>query len=247
MIIDCHCHAGEGDILSAPWNTAAPIEPHLQRARAAGIDRTVIFALFAREMQRANEQLARLVASHPEELIGFVRLHPTRDAGRLREQARQARQEWGFRGIKVHGGDALPTREVMEAAGEFQLPLLVDIKDQTTAVEMLATEFPEVNIIVAHLGSFGGNWQAHRATIDLMTRYDNVYADSSGVRFFDFLASAVERAGPEKLLFGSDGPLLHPGVELRRIELLGLSDEDRAKVLGGNLERLMPPQAPERR
>jgi hypothetical protein len=27
MVIDIHCHAGKGDILTAPWNTTAPIEP----------------------------------------------------------------------------------------------------------------------------------------------------------------------------------------------------------------------------
>src|SRR3989442_1478420 len=42
MIIDCHCHAGKGDIVTAPWNTDAPLEPYLRRARTAGIDRTVV-------------------------------------------------------------------------------------------------------------------------------------------------------------------------------------------------------------
>ena len=29
MIVDCHCHAGKGDGLTGPWDTAAPIGPHL--------------------------------------------------------------------------------------------------------------------------------------------------------------------------------------------------------------------------
>ena len=42
MIIDFHCHAGRGDLLTAPWNTAAPIEAYLRRADApASIDRRV--------------------------------------------------------------------------------------------------------------------------------------------------------------------------------------------------------------
>jgi hypothetical protein len=42
MIVDCHCHAGKGDKLTAPWNTDAAIEPYLRRARAAGIDKTLV-------------------------------------------------------------------------------------------------------------------------------------------------------------------------------------------------------------
>jgi hypothetical protein len=32
LCIDCHCHAGPGDGFAGPWNTAAPLEPHLERS-----------------------------------------------------------------------------------------------------------------------------------------------------------------------------------------------------------------------
>ena len=37
MIIDCHCHAGEGDLLTDPWDTDAPMDKYLQRAKAVGM------------------------------------------------------------------------------------------------------------------------------------------------------------------------------------------------------------------
>jgi uncharacterized protein len=46
MIIDSPCHAGQDDIMTAPWNTEASLEAYLRRARAAGISRTVVFPLF---------------------------------------------------------------------------------------------------------------------------------------------------------------------------------------------------------
>ena len=46
MIIDCHCHAGKGDGLTGPWDTAAPLEKYLRWAGRAGIGRTAIFAAF---------------------------------------------------------------------------------------------------------------------------------------------------------------------------------------------------------
>jgi hypothetical protein len=58
MIIDSHCHAGKGDGLTAPADTSAPLEQYLIRARAAGIDRTVIFpALSAAATTRRTGRL----------------------------------------------------------------------------------------------------------------------------------------------------------------------------------------------
>ena len=54
-----------------------------------------------------------------------------------------------------------------------------------------------------------------------------------------WLVQAVRRAGPHKLLFGSDGPWLHPGLELEKIRLLRLPAADQALILGGNFLRLI--------
>ena len=135
--------------------------------------------------------------------------------------------------------DALPTREVCEAAVAFGLPLLADVAGRAHVVEMLASEFPQLNITIPHLGSFVGDWRAHQRVVDQLARLPNVYADTSSVRHFDYLLQAVKRAGARKLLFGSDGPWLHPGVELRKIELLRLKPEAKRLVLGGNAIRLL--------
>src|SRR5262249_49711736 len=63
--------------------------------------------------------------------------------------------------------------------------------------------------------------------------------DTSGVRRFDYLVEAVKRAGSRKLIFGSDGPWLHPGLELHKIRLLGLPHDQEARILGGNALRLL--------
>ena len=240
MVIDCHCHAGTGDLLTAPWNTSAPLSTYLRRARRAGIDRTVVFPLFNSDYARGNAEVARIVARNPQRLIGFGFIHPKRDKGRVLEMVRQAAR-WGFRGLKVHGHEASPTREVCDAARAFRMPLLVDVAGRAHLVDMFAPEFPDVNFIVPHLGSFVDDFRAHQQVIDQLVRYPNVYADTSGVRRFDYLVQAVKRAGPGKLLFGSDGPWLHPGLELHKVKLMGLSPGDQALVLGKNLLGLLRP------
>jgi predicted TIM-barrel fold metal-dependent hydrolase len=239
MIIDCHCHAGMGDTMTAPWNTDAPLGRYLRRAWAAGITRTVVFPLFHTDYREANLQVARIVAKNPSRLIGFAFVHPLRDAGRVFSMISEAVLRWGFRGIKVHGSEGMPTREVCEAARRFRIPMLVDVGGQAHVIDLFAQQYADVNFIIPHLGSFSDDWRAHERVVEQLGRYPNVYADTSGVRRFDYIVEAVKRAGPHKLLFGSDGPWLHPGLELHKIRLLGLPPEDEALILGGNALGLM--------
>lgn len=222
-----------------PWNTNARIGPYLRRARAAGIDKTIVLAAFNRDYHRANAQVAQIIARHPGRLIGFAFVHAKRDAGRIFRMVRHAVKHWGFLGIKVHGFEAMPTREVCQTAKTLRLPVLVDVVSRPEVVDMFAPEFPDVNFIVAHLGSNTDNWSAHQQVTYQLAQYPNVYADTSGVRQFDYIVQAIKRAGPHKLLFGSDGPWLHPGLELHKIRLLGLPSDEEALVLGGNALRLL--------
>ena len=238
MIIDCHCHAGKGDQMTAPWNTDAPIEPYLRRARRAGIDKTVVFAPFHSDYDQANRQVAHIVARFPTKLIGFAFVHATRDGGRIFNMVARARA-WGFRGIKSHGFEAMPTRELCEAARAFRMPFLVDVVGRPEVVDLLAPQFPDVNFIIPHLGSFADDWRAHARVIEQLVRYPNVYTDTSAVRRFDYIVEAIQRAGAQKVLFGSDGPWLHPGLELHKIRLLGLPPHQEKLVLGGNVMRLL--------
>lgn len=239
MIIDCHCHFGKGDGLTGPWDTNALLPKYLQRADQAGIGRTVVFSVFHSDYGYANQQVAALVRAYPRRFIGFACLHPERDQGKVFALLRTAVGEYGFRGVKVHRHDGRITREICEALRAFALPVIYDVMGEVSQVELLATEYPTVPFIIPHLGSFSDDWRAHKALIDLLVRYPNVFTDSSGVRRFDLLEEAVARAGAGKILFGSDGPWLHPGVELAKIAALALSGEDRQLILGQNLRQLI--------
>lgn len=243
MIIDCHCHAGPGDGLSGPWDSDAPLGSYLRRARAAGIGRSVLFATFHSDYAIANHHVARLVGADPQHLSGFAFVHARRDRGRVMDLVRTAVERYGFVGIKAHRLDARISGEICEAARFFRLPVLYDPAGEVAVAELLAQQYPDVNFILPHLGSFGDDWAAQLALIDHLVRHKNIHADSSGVRRFDLLLQAVRRAGPHKLLFGSDGPWLHPGLELRKIELLGLPPRDAALVMGENFLRLTGQQA----
>jgi predicted TIM-barrel fold metal-dependent hydrolase len=238
MIIDCHCHAGRGDGMTAPWDTDAPLDRYLERARRAGIDRTVLFAAFHSDFAVANHEVARIVASQPGRFYGFAFVDSVHDRGRIHDLVRTAVARYGFCGIKVHRYHGDMTREVCDAARAFGLPVLYDVMGKVSSIEMFASRYRDVPFIIPHLGSFKDDWRAHTAIIDHLIRHPNVFTDTSGVLRFDLLEEAVKRAGAHKVLFGSDGPWLHPGVELAKVRELRLSPRDERLVLGDNWLRI---------
>jgi predicted TIM-barrel fold metal-dependent hydrolase len=239
VIVDCHCHAGIGDGLTGPWNTRADLGRYLRRAAAAGITRTVLFAAFHSDYARANRDVARIVAGDRDRFLGFAFVHAERDRGRVGAMVEEAVVRHGFVGIKVHRHDARISREVCEAARRWRLPVLYDPVGELSAVEMVAGEYPDVAFVIPHLSSFADDWNAQRRFVDQLGRLPNLYADTSAVRYYDLLVAAVRQAGASRVLFGSDGPWLHPGVELAKVRALGLPPADERLVLGGNVLRLV--------
>jgi len=238
VIVDCHCHAGPGDGFSGPWDTTARLGPYLARASRAGIDRTTIFAAFHSDYRKANDLVGRLIRRRPDRFFGFVFVHAEASRNQVRPFVSDLVARYGFCGLKVHRRHARITREIAEVASDLQLPVIYDVMGEVAPVELLAREFPRVAFILPHLGSFGDDWAAQMACTDLLVRVPNVYADTAGVRYFDHLEQAVRRAGPAKILFGSDGPWLHPALELDKIRQLRLAHADEALLLGGNFLRL---------
>lgn len=238
MIIDSHCHAGKGDGLTGPWDTDASITQYLQWAAEYKITRTVIFPAFHSNYSRANEEVARLVHSNPGRLSGYAFIHAERDAGRVFRMVSTAVQQYGFCGIKVHRHDARISREICETARHFRLPVLYDVLGEVSGVDLIAQEYPDVNFIIPHLGTFADDWKTQLAFLSPLERFSNIYTDLSGVRRFDLVQQAVQRAGAGKILFGSDGPWIHPGVELEKIYALHLPKAAEEDILFRNFLKL---------
>ncbi len=83
------------------------------------------------------------------------------------------------------------------------------------------------------------DYRAQQRVVEQIVKFPNVYADTSGMRMFEYLQDGVRRAGAVKVLFGTDGPWLHPAVEIAKVHALRLPAADQAKILGGNLIRLL--------
>ena len=242
MVVDAHAHLGKGDpdcqdILQKDITPEMIIEP----AKEAGIDATVVFPVTYRNYDAANEEIADAVRQYPDALIGYARVNPTvREASK---QLRRAVEELGLVGLKLHHGcdrfDRNDPRchEIVNLAGEMGIPVIFHSMQCADDLLRLAKACPKTNIIFGH---FGGMWDWHTMDryIEAAESMPNVYLETSACLLSRKLREACLRV-PDKVMFGSDAPGVHPGVELAKIRYLHLPEEIEAKASGGNILRLL--------
>ena len=237
MIIDAHIHAGHSDTLTHSYNTFEDIEVSLRRMDQAGIDKAVVLPIGSTGFEKANREIARIVQAHPDRLYGFAKVSQTEDAGRIAPMLREAFETLHLRGLKLHGP---PNREIMEVMDRYRKPILADVGGMVYNLRYPAESYPRVPIIIAHMGKFCCfETEVRVMTLWLARRYPNVYFDTSSVMDHESLELAVAEGLAHKMIFGSDGPGLHCGVELARVQYLPLTDEQRELVLHANIEKLL--------
>jgi predicted TIM-barrel fold metal-dependent hydrolase len=151
-----------------------------------------------------------------------------------------------FRGVKLHPlldgyhPDDPAVHPIIELLIERDLPALVHcghpIFTLPWSIEELIVRYPEAKVILGHMGH--GNIIYINAAIDVAARNPNVYLETSGMPMHSKIREAVERAGPDRVLYGSDTPFHHPSVELAKVRVSGLSTDLTDRVLGENSRAL---------
>jgi predicted TIM-barrel fold metal-dependent hydrolase len=226
------------------------------------VDRAIVFGITAHALgiDTPDEHVARLVARNPRKFIGFMALDAS-DPNAIRRME-QGRKEFGMKGIKLY--PVMSLYDITDArlapffrrAQELRLPILMHMGTSPATrgllkysrpllVDELAAAFPDLKIIMAHLGH---PWQRDAAMV--IRKHANVYADISGLwhrpwQGYEALVVCNEWGVNHKLLFGSDYPLWEPAraIEgLRRLNeqvagtpLPQISGEVIEAILGRNI------------
>jgi predicted TIM-barrel fold metal-dependent hydrolase len=206
-----------------------------------------------------NAEVLEAARNNPDVLIPFASVDPHK--GKL--GVREAREliEQGVRGFKFHPNiqrfwpndiDYYPLYEVIAEAGLIALFHSgttgigagmpggggVHLKySNPMAVDDVAADFPELDIILAH-PSFP--WQDEALAIAV--HKPNVYIDLSGWAPKYFPANLIQYTNTQlkhKMLFGSDYPLLTPDRWIKEFAELPIKDEVRPLVLKENAARLL--------
>ena len=244
MIIDTHVHIGRGHRLSDTYQIDQKVETVLSTMEEAGVDKTCVMPVSYDDYEPAIQEVRAAVEAHPDKLIGYGRFN-LNDREKATDQLHRSLDEYGFRGVKIHPGqgDGFPTRWFMEIMSEYGRPLLLHTHPSLETIEafsLLAKAYPAVPVIAGHMGGFAVFYPGFVKLLATEAKQiENLYLDTAFVLLHQWIAMAVEICGPEKVLFASDGPVAHPAITLKQIELCHFSDAENELILGGNAKKLL--------
>jgi predicted TIM-barrel fold metal-dependent hydrolase len=209
-----------------------------------------------------NDYLLDAQERFPLRFAGFAAIQPAAREAALAEVARAIGD--GLRGVgelMPHGqGYRLDDWGVMsplaEALVALDRPLLVHVSEpighlyagkgdvSPVAAWQLAARFPALKLVFAH---WGGGLPFYELMPEVRDALRNTFYDSAATTYlydFKIFQTVADLCGADRILFGTDYPLLHQGPFLRRVQALGLPNEMLAAILGGNAARLVPPLVP---
>jgi predicted TIM-barrel fold metal-dependent hydrolase len=215
-----------------------------------------------------NEELSKFVKLSSERLIGFGSVNPNKPTYYVEEKLKEIKDQ-GLRGVKL-----IPTIQFFNPSenrniskifefcernrliilyhtgcdpGPFELPELSEDANPKYLHKVL-DEYGDVKLVLAHIGSYSairpGIW--FNEALNIMKKYDNVYADISAVTdilYNDRVVKKIrETVGFEKILFGSDYPVVDGRnllTEVENVKKSILEDHEKEEVLGLNALKLL--------
>jgi predicted TIM-barrel fold metal-dependent hydrolase len=242
-----------------PKHRLASAEDVIASMEAAGVDRTVVCGFPWRDAglcREHNDFIIEAVRQYPDRLVGFACVQPL-DGKDSQELERCI--EAGLRGLGELGPDGqrfdIEDRRIMAATAEvlqrYDLPLMTHAsepmghqyagKGQTFPWKLikLAQNFPDLTIVLAH---WGGGLPFFELMPEIRQACRNVYYDSAASSYlyaFDIFPVAVRLVGAERIVWGTDYPLLSQAKFLARVKASGLTEEEQEAVLGGNAARIL--------
>ena len=226
---DVHTHLGPLDF-DVPQVADGALLDALQFGQA--VVASAALAIFG-DPVRGNDQAVRAAAAHGAAgLRAYVVADPT-DLASTDEQLRRHLDAPGVVGVKVHGewsGTPTASRamaELFELLARFGRPVKIHNAGGgwDAALGAIADRHPGLPIVIAHGGLGTPSVEGAR----LAASHDNVYLEfSSSFAHLPTLREAVAIAGPDRLLWGSDAPLLDPAFVLGTYRDAGLLSPDLA-------------------
>lgn len=199
----------------------------------------------------SNEAVADFCRGH-RELIPFCTLNPFTDPQPVESLKRYAGEQ-GFRGLKLYPtyNHFYPNEARMypiyAAAEELGLPVLFHTGSSVLKnsrikygnpilFDDVAVDFPNLKILMAHGGR--GAWYDEAMTMARL--HPNVYIDLTGlpVRKLPQYFPDIDRFS-HKFVFGTDWPQVVIKESLAKYSEIGLSENSKEKILGGNAAKLL--------
>lgn len=237
MIVDCHTYVWErpeqlgrcasvlaGRLRAAGRKLPAETDAEHHYQASEPVDKTFVLGFRSHYLEAnvPNDFLARYVRQHPDRLVGFAGVDPSRPKEAIRA-AIEAHDSLGLKGLTVAPAaqDFHPTStqamRLYAEADRLRMPVIFDqVMLMTPSAKMeyarpalldeVAREFPNLKIVISQLG-----YPWIEETLVLLAKHPNVYGDVSGLlqdfwQSYKALLGAVQTGVIDKLLFGSNFP-----------------------------------------
>lgn len=241
MIIDAYNNVwqagGTSDYLTAESYTP---EDMIRAMDQAGVDMAVGCSL---GQMVDNSFIAQTMELYPTRIIGFGQVNP-RNIDAI-ETIDNLAQNLGLKGLKLHPtmhgyhfADHGLLDPIFDAARRNNLVVLVNALDDPfcapLSVEEISRSFPDVPVLIAHMGTV---WNVNEAIL-VARRNPQIYLETSGSQLLD-VKLAYRSLGASQIVMGTDWPGSDFDLERAKIARAIPDAGDRALVEGANLQRLL--------
>ncbi|MFP4641225.1 MAG: amidohydrolase family protein [Dehalococcoidia bacterium] len=206
--------------------------------------------------KRTNDYIMEAVNKYPDRLVGFCSIQPnSKDAAKEVERCARG----GLRGI----GEMMPHSQnfdladkdlmepIAETAKKYNMIILTHSTEPVGHIYpgkgnvlpgvlyKFITNFPYLRTVCAH---WGGGLPFYALMPEVAEALENVYFDTAASPFlykYDVFPRVADLVGTEKILFGSDHPLITQRRIIKSLERLDMPQESKDAILGGNARRLL--------
>ncbi len=247
-------------LYSSPEPKVATAEELIASMDGEGIDISVVLNIGWTTHElcvETNDYIMESIARYPKRLVGFAAVQPNSLQAALGEIERCVKG--GIKGI----GEIRPDIQLLDFADEeVMTPFIEAIVSHNLILLTHASEpvghqypgkgsitpdvlypliarYPDLTLVCAH---WGGGLPFYALMPEVKKALGKVFFDTAASPFLytpQIYHQVAQLVGADKILFGSDYPLLPPHHLLKEINSLDLADETRNLILAGNARRLL--------
>jgi hypothetical protein len=204
-----------------------------------------------------NDYIMEAISRYPNRLVGFCAIQPRAGEAAIAEIERCARG--GIRGIgemrpDIQGFDLRDEAvmgPVIDAARRYELILLTHSSEPVGHLYSgkgnitpdilygFISKFPDLPIVCAH---WGGGLPFYALMPEVARALENVFFDTAASPFLyrpEIFKHVAEIVGVDKILFGTDYPLMPQSRIIKQLRFLNMGEEAEGLILGGNAKRLL--------
>ena len=249
MILDADCHISSHKFDGLAM-TADELVEHMDRA---GVDKALVWLKppYNRDIEPENRAVYEATLKYPDRLLGFGWANPRLGEAVTLDTIQRCYEEYGFYGIKFNGAqddyviDDPAIMPFIEKAAEYGKPIAFHIgadfyeNSHPYRLGRVAARLPETQFLMVHMGG-AGTPPLDRAAVETAAAHPNITLIGSAIDERAILG-AIHTLGPERVCYGSDMPfrLMHVILAMYRAMLRDFDQADQAKILGGNLARVL--------